>query len=717
MGNWLSVKRLTGQEESGLFGNPVLAHPNGFAQLQRDCIRASDRLVQEALSEPAAANGKPGSGRTRIVARIFDDLSDELCRVADLAEFVRLSHPDPEFRAAAEEACIAVSNQVERLNTHKGLYDALNRVSGFDEMTEDAFPQSDVDRRLSKKEDAFPQSDVDRHVSKLFLLDFQQCGIHLDEVSREKVVRLNDEILQLGQAFAANAFTPTLAPSTAIPAHLKPIFPIQSDGQAVISHAYSDNPSERIREAGYRLYHAPHPEKEAVLRRMLDRRWELAQICGYQTFAHRAVLESLAQDPETVTSFLKRLTADLKPRMTEDCNLMLDMKRKSPFGSGGAETELEIWDLAHFSNQARQKWCDVDVLSVANYFSLGACMEGLDMLYRTLFNVYLEVDSAAEGELWHQNVYKLQVKDVSDDRPLGTIYCDFFTRKDKPHQDCHFTIRGGRLTQEGRYQNPVVVVMLNMSPPGLSKPTLLSPFMIDNLFHEMGHAMHSMLARTEYQHVTGTRCSTDFAEVPSTLMEYFASDPRVLHAISRHYRSGEKIPLETLEKVCASKKILSSTDLHQQTMYALLDQVYHAQKLPKGITTTDVLREIHRENHVLKFPPREGASWQLRFSHLVGYGARYYSYLMARAVASKIWQQYFERDPFNAENGGKYRRECLSHGGGKPSRALVSDFLGTPVDAQLLADSLIAETDAKNKLVHDLFLGNNFKSGGGGRRR
>nr|XP_031321627.1 mitochondrial intermediate peptidase isoform X18 [Camelus dromedarius] len=408
-------------ERGGLFGVPELSAPEGFRIAQETALRKADELVERVCSMP------PGP---QTVA-IFDELSDSLCRVADLADFVKLAHPEAAFREAADEACRSIGTAVERLNTNVELYQSLQKL-----------------------------------------------------------------------------------------------------------------------------------------------------------LADKKLVDSL--DPET--------RYNIEPSL----------------------------------------YCP--------FFSLGACMDGLSVLFHRLLGISLHAEQPVRGEVWCEDVRKLAVVHESEGL-LGYIYCDFFQRADKPHQDCHFTIRGGRLKADGDYQLPVVVLMLNLPCPSRNLPTLLTPGMMENLFHEMGHAMHSMLGRTRYQHVTGTRCPTDFAEVPSILMEYFANDYRVVHQFARHYQTGQVLPRSMVSRLCESKKLCAAADLQLQVFYAALDQVYHGQH-PLRRSTTDILRDTQEKFYGLPYVPN--TAWQLRFSHLVGYGAKYYSYLVSRAVASLVWRECFLQDPFNS---------------------------------------------------------------------
>ena len=127
-----------------------------------------------------------------------------------------------------------------------------------------------------------------------------------------------------------------------------------------------------------------------------------------------------------------------------------------------------------------------------------------------------------------------------------------------------------------------------------------------------------------------------------------------------------------------------------------MDQVFHgSQPLPGDLTSA--VREVEARCHTLPGAPQ--AAYHHRFSHLVGYGARYYSYMMARSVASAIWQKSFQEDPFSRAQGERYRQECLSHGGGKPSHSLVGDYLGSELTPQQLSEALIQEIDLKNSQV------------------
>ena len=190
------------------------------------------------------------------------------------------------FRKHAEDACIQVSSQVEKYNTHKELYNAIDHVV--------------------KSGDDYEETEVDKHVAKLFHMDFQQSGIHLDEESRELVVDLNDEILQLGQLFTSNIHSSVAVNKSSVPKAIQRYFHQQGD-HIIVSGSQIDSPIEQAREAAFKLYYWNDPEKEFVLHNLLTKRHELAQVCTYETFAERAMLESLAQNPSTVKSFLGKI--------------------------------------------------------------------------------------------------------------------------------------------------------------------------------------------------------------------------------------------------------------------------------------------------------------------------------------------------------------------------------------------------------------------------
>lgn len=479
-------------------------------------------------------------------------------------------------------------------------------------------------------------------------------------------------------------------------------FPAEGEN-ILVSGFYADSGLSIAREAAYKLFLFPDKVQEDLLSDLIKCRNELGLTCGFDTYAHRALNGSTAENPEMVKQFIDNFSKQLEPLARKDFQIMEKVKKKD---SIMPEAKLEAWDTPYFTSVIKRRWLNIGSAEFNSYFSLGSCMEGLNFIMQKLYGISLQNCEMKSGESWHNTIHKLSVVHETEGL-LGYIYCDFFERDGKANQDCHFTIQGGKRLENGDYQMPIVVIMLNLSPPRWSGPTLLSPGMVDNLFHEMGHAMHSMLARTEYQHVTGTRCSTDFAEVPSVLMEYFASDPRVLRTFAKHYQTGEIIPEDMLERLCISKNIFSASESQLQVFYSALDQKYHGDIRQHGQTTTDTLKSIQQQYYGLPYVENTVSfystllisylysdylqAWQLRFSHLVGYGAKYYSYLMSKAIASWIWTEYFDKEPLNRDAGEKYRRECLAHGGGIPSRKLVSNYLGKEVDSESLSDSLINE--------------------------
>ena len=193
-----------------------------------------------------------------------------------------------------------------------------------------------------------------------------------------------------------------------------------------------------------------------------------------------------------------------------------------------------------------------------------------------------------------------------------------------------------------------------------------------------------MIGRTEFHNVSGTRCATDFVELPSILMEHFLVNPEVVQLTAHHNRTGAPLPYDQLAAHLRTQHELDALDTQHQIVLAQLDQQYHAERAgDPSFSSTAELQRVQASMGL--FPPVEDATWQGQFGHLFGYGATYYSYLFDRAIAARVWRKVFAHAPLSREAGEMFKKEVLQHGGGKNPWTMLST---------LLRDDQIASGDA-----------------------
>jgi mitochondrial intermediate peptidase len=285
---------------------------------------------------------------------------------------------------------------------------------------------------------------------------------------------------------------------------------------------------------------------------------KLAKLSGFETYAHRENVNMILETPNNVNEFLKNCAKSIKSKADNDYEIMRKYKRDKL----KSMQPLMPWDVQFITHNIKsESRTSGDFLK---YLSVGSCMDGLNLVLNEVFNTSLEVVETKPGELWHKDVQKIAVKDKNG-TILGYIFCDFYQRKNKfTNIDCHFTIQCSKKMRDDSYQLPIVVLHLNfLEPPG-NVPPLLNIGMMKNLFHEFGHATHSIFAKTKYQHVAGTRCSTDFAEVPSQLMENYAEDPRVLKLFAKDHLTGQAPSNDLICEEYKLNKMFQASDLQTQ---------------------------------------------------------------------------------------------------------------------------------------------------------
>ncbi len=688
-----------GEESSGLFLNPYLKSPDGLLQFSSDSLEKAKLLTKHIIDD----NSKEGLQKC---VRNLDRLSDILCRVIDLCEFIRTVHPEGKYEKAAQLCHEQLYEFMNELNTSVQLYERLKQV-----MTDPQYTSKMLEEELM--------------TGKLLYFDFQISGIGFKDSVRRSFVNLSQRIEADGQAFMSGVSEPYTMYSR-IPKNVIRKGDIDYEKR---SELYFDNEgnldiplfnntgyhtlktchNRTIRRIVWKDMHSAPEEQILRLSNLMVDRYVLSIMMKKPNFNEYQLEGKMAKSPANVMTFLNNLLQEIKPSVLKELRDLYDSVENYSEKEPTDEELIELvkpWDFEYLKwqySKQKESYLEDDI---APFFSVGTVVSGLSSVLKSLYGIDLCPVPARNGEVWEKDVRKFEVRNDTDDL-IGVIYLDLFMRPSKSTGPAHFTICCSRkVTDEEQfigdsfnlkvqtfqtakrdgqpYQIPIVVLECGfpgrreLDALGYDKetPSLLDLSSVETLFHEMGHAVHSMMATTSLHSISGTRCVTDFVELPSILCEQFAKDERVLLSFARHYQTGEPLSAKILHRAKEAGDNFKSLGTLSQIKMAMLDQKLHSSTINNK--NYSPIKEYHQLEKDIKVYADTESSWPGKFGHLYTYGCLYYSYLLDRALALRIWEHLFAGDPLTREGGEKFRNDVLKWGGGRDPWKLMADVLDKP---------------------------------------
>ena len=406
-------------------------------------------------------------------------------------------------------------------------------------------------------------------------------------------------------------------------------------------------------------------------------RAERAQIMGYKTHAHFILDDNMLKTPEEVYDLLYKLW---KPAVKRAKVEVADMQAVAD--SEGHDFKVAAWDWWHYSEKVRKEKYDLDESAIKPYLSLDNVLQGVFNTTNKLWG--LNFTEIFDIDLYHPDARIWEVTD-KDGSHLGIFIGDYFTRSNKRGGAWMSSFKG-QSNLDGR-ERPIVVNVCNFPAPVGDDPALLSFDNVVTLFHEFGHAMHGTLTDVKYGSMAGTSGPRDFIELPSQLLEHWASEPQVLKSFATHYETGEPIPDELIEKLLNASKFNQGFINTEYLAASLLDMDWHT------ISADDELKDANKfESESMKkvgligeIAPRYRTTY---FAHIFsgGYSSGYYSYVHAAVLDSDAFEAFKEAgDVFDPNLSSKLRSSIYSMGSTEEAMDLFVDFRGRkPVIEPLL---------------------------------
>lgn len=628
-------------------------------------------------------------------------------------EKIKSQNDAPNFENTIE----ALETASEDLGTVSGIYYALLSVIGGDayqNLAEQIGPMTALfSSEVSMDQDLFARikavyDDRENHdyndVEKTLLEDtykgFVRSGALLSEEKQEKLKELNQKSSTLSPEFSNNLIQSSALyelritdekdlsgiPDTAVEGAKQAALDKGYDNEWLFTLdfpsyipfiTYADNRAlrEQIWKAFSNRAYGDKFDNTQTLQKIMKLRNEKMKLMGYDTYADFVLEERMAKTTQQVIDFLDKLKVAYKPGAQKDLEELKAFAQKT-----AGIVEIMPWDVGYFSEKRKVELFNFSEEELRPYFPLDKVLKGTFQHFSKLFN--LAFTERADIQTWHKDVPAFEVSDKNTGEIFGVLYADFYVRKDKRSGAWMGTFRNHGLFK-GETPPAVIEIVCNFPKPTKDRPSLLSFNDVETLFHELGHALHGLLGQTKYQSTSGTNVMWDFVELPSQLQENWLYEKETLDLVSEHYETGEKIPAQLIEKLCASKNYMSAWMGLRQTSLATLDMAFHSVQDPN---LDDIIAFEDEAIKDCSFFPRYGGPSATSFAHIFagGYAAGYYSYKWAEVLDADAFEAFKESGLYDQDTAQKYLSMILRRGGSADPAILYRDFRGRDADPDAL---------------------------------
>jgi thimet oligopeptidase len=632
--------------------------PTAIETVTREALERADALV-------AGIEAREAPGALEDVLLPLDQTGRELVFGYGRGAFLARVHPDGEVREAAH----AADEKLTKWRVELPFRERLAQVVKEYARTEDAQRLEGERRRL-----------LDH-----WLRDLRRAGHDLPPEQRAEVQRLRERLVELELAFQRHVdeyqdgVELTREDLRGLPeSYIDRLRPGSAPGTYRVTLEYPDffpfmEQAERrdLRQAlEHKQFNQAADRNAEVLAEALTVRRRIAELLGYDSWAHYAQEIRVAREPANVRRLYDAIVPPLTARARDEYERMrqlLEQERPED-----ADPTLRTWDWRYYDTRLRKHEYGVDQTEVAEYFPLERVMDGMFELTAEVFGLrYRRIE---EPHAWHPDVTAYEILDAESGEHVAVFYADLFPREDKYGHAAAFPLIVGHRRPDGVHERPVSAIVANLTKPTADDPSLLKHDEVVTLFHEFGHVLHMSLSRAEFTRFSGAETEWDFVEAPSQIMEHWVWDPDVLARFARHFRTGQPMPRELVDRLVDARNLNEAVKTLRQVYLGQMDLGFHGPE--RDVDLDEVNR---RAFAVTLLPFHEGTAYYCGFEHLMGgYDAGYYGYLWSKVYGDDMYSRFEAEGVTNPEVGRAYREAILERGGTEDGERLLERFLGRP---------------------------------------